>query len=65
MIAFYIFLASIPVSLLGIIAFVVMIATGVRKGDRNGLTLLPRSRLDRIARRMTGVCVRLDDDSDS
>jgi hypothetical protein len=34
MIAFYIILAASPVLLLGLVAFLVLIVVGVRKGDR-------------------------------
>jgi hypothetical protein len=56
----YLFLVTVPVSLLGIIAFIVMIAVGIRKGDRSRLTSPARTRLDKIARRMTGVGVRYE-----
>jgi len=35
--AFYIILAACPVLLLGVVAFLVLIAVGVRKGDRRDL----------------------------
>jgi hypothetical protein len=54
------FLVTVPVSLLGITAFIVMIAAGIRNGDRSGLTSPARTRLDKMARRMTGVGVRCD-----
>ena len=58
--ALWIFLAALPVSLLGILAFIVMIAAGFRNGDKTGFTSPPRNRIDSIARRMTGVGIRRD-----
>jgi hypothetical protein len=55
---FYIILAACPVLLLGVAAFLVLIAVGVRKGDRrdlaspaNGLAL----RLDVVPLRFCGT----------
>jgi hypothetical protein len=56
----YIFLATIPVSLLAITAFVVMIAVGIRKSDSTDLTSPARTRLDAITRRVTGLGTRHD-----
>ena len=49
--AFYIILAACPVLLLGVVAFLVLIAVGVRKGDRRDLASPACSRLDAITRR--------------
>jgi hypothetical protein len=59
--SFWIILAACPVLLLGAIAFLVMLVVGIRKGDRSTLAPAPRSRLDSITRRVTGVGVRSDD----
>jgi hypothetical protein len=58
--AFYIILAASPVLLLCAVAFIVLIAVGVRKGDRGDLTSPPRNRIDAITRRAAGVGVRRD-----
>jgi hypothetical protein len=58
--AFWIILAACPILLLGAVAFVVMVAVGIRKGDRGELTPAPRNRLDSITRHATGVSVRTD-----
>jgi hypothetical protein len=60
MTALYIFLAALPVSLLGFTAFVVMIAAGIRKNGSADLTSPPRNRLDVITRRATGLGTRRD-----
>jgi hypothetical protein len=60
MTALYIFLAAIPVSLLGITAFIVMIAVGIRRSGRSDLASPARTRLDAITRRVTGVGTRHD-----
>ena len=53
--AFYIILAACPVLFLGVAAFLVLIAVGVRKGDRSDLASPPGNRLDAITRRVVGV----------
>jgi hypothetical protein len=58
--AFYVILAACPVLLLALVAFFVMVVVGIRKGDRSGLTSVPRNRLDAITRRVAGVGVRRD-----
>ena len=66
--AFWIILAASPVLLLAVVAFLVLIAIGVRKGDRRDLASPPQNRLDAITRRLTGVGVRndaADDEGDS
>jgi hypothetical protein len=60
MTALYIFLAAIPVSLLGVTAFIVMIAVGIRRSGSADLTSPARTRLDAITRRVTGVGTRHD-----
>jgi hypothetical protein len=56
--AFYIILAASPVLLLGVVTFLVVIAVGVRKGDRSDLASPARNRIDAITRRMTGLGTR-------
>ena len=58
MIAFYIILAASPVLLLVAVAFVVLIAAGVRRGDRRDLASPPSNRIDAITRRVVGLGVR-------
>ena len=58
--AFYIILAACPVLLLGVVAFLVLIAVGVRKGDCRDLASPACSRLDAITRRVTGAATRPD-----
>jgi hypothetical protein len=53
--AFYIILAACPVLFLGVAAFLVLIAVGVRKDDRSDLASPPGNRLDAITRRVVGV----------
>ncbi len=63
--AFYIILAACPVLLLGVVAFLVLIAVGVRKGDRRDLASPTGNRIDAITRRVTGVGTRRNEASDS
>jgi len=63
--AFWIILAASPVLLLGAVAFFVLIVVGVRKRDRGDLAAPDRNRIDAIARRMTGLGVRNDEEDDS
>jgi hypothetical protein len=58
MIAFYIILAASPVLLLGLVAFLVLIAAGVRKRDRGDLAASASNRIDTITRRVVGLGVR-------
>jgi hypothetical protein len=58
--AFWIILAASPVLLLGVVAFLVLIVVGVRKGDRRDLATPPSNRLDAMTRRVTGLGVRND-----
>jgi hypothetical protein len=58
MTAFYIILAASPVLLLGTVAFFVIIVVGIRRGDRGDLTTPPKTRIDAISRRVSGVGVR-------
>jgi hypothetical protein len=63
--AFYIILAACPVLLLGVVAFLVLIAVGVRKGDRRDLASPACNRLDAITRRVTGAAARRTGAGDS
>ena len=63
--AFCIILAACPVLFLGAVAFLVLIAVGVRKGDRHDLTSPACSRLDAITRRVTGAAARRTGAGDS
>ena len=63
--AFYVILAACPVLLLGVVALLVVIAVGVRKGDRGDLASPARNRIDAITRRVTGVGARRNEVGDS
>lgn len=63
--AFYIILAACPVLLLGAVAFLVLIAVGIRKGDRGDLLSPAGNRIDAITRRVVGVGTRSNDEGDS
>jgi hypothetical protein len=65
MIAFYIILAAFPVLLLAAVAFLALIAAGIRKGDRRDLASPPSSRIDAITRRVVGLGVRSTGEDDS
>lgn len=65
MIAFYVILAASPVLLLGAVAFLALIVAAIRKGDRGDLHSPADSRLDAIARRVTGLGVRKSGEGDS
>ena len=64
MIAFYIILAASPALLLGAVAFLILIAIGIRKGDRGYLASPPQNRIDAITRRVTGLGTRRSEDSE-
>ena len=63
--AFWTILAACPVLLLGVVAFLILIAIGVRKGDRRDLASPACSRLDAITRRVTGAAARRSGAGDS
>lgn len=65
MIALYVILAASPVLLLGAVAFLALIAVGVRKGDRGDLHSPADNRLVAITRRVTGLGVRKNEKGDS
>lgn len=60
MIAFYIILAASPILLLIALAFVSLIAWGIRRGERR---TSPENRLDRLTRRVIGVGFRVIDEA--
>ncbi len=62
--AFCISLAACPVLLLAVIAFLIFIAIGARKGDL-GDPSPAGSRIDAITHRMTGLGIRWDEEGDS
>jgi hypothetical protein len=62
--AFGISLAACPVLLLAAVAFLILIAIGVRKGDL-GDPSAAGSRVGAITRRVTGVGIRWDEEGDS
>jgi hypothetical protein len=63
--AYYIILAAFPVLLSGVVAFLAVIAAGIRRGDRHCLASPAVNRIDAIARRVTGVSTRSNGESDS
>jgi hypothetical protein len=63
--AFCIILTACPVLFLGAVAFLVLIAVGVRKGDRGDLASPACSRLDAMTRRVTGAAARRTGAGDS
>ena len=63
--AFSISLAACPVLLLAAVAFLILIAIGVRKGDRGDLSSPAGSRIDAVTRRVIGVGIRRDEEGDS
>ena len=62
---FCISLVACPVLLLGVVAFFVFIAVGVRKGDHIDLSSPAGHRIDAITRRMIGVGTRKCQEGDS
>jgi hypothetical protein len=62
--AFSISLAACPVLLLAAVAFLIIIAIGVRKGDL-GDPSQAGSRIGAITRRVTGVGIRWNEEGDS
>ena len=63
--AFCISLAACPILLLAVVAFLIFIAIGVRKGDLGDLSSLAGSRIDAITRRVTGVGIHRNEEGDS
>jgi hypothetical protein len=62
---FYLILAACPVLFLGVVAFLVLIAVGVRRGDRRDLASPPANRIDAITRWVAGVGTRSDEEDNS
>lgn len=56
--AVQIFLIAFPVLFLITVAFLAVIAVGIRMGDRHDLASPAINRVDAIARRVTGVATR-------
>ena len=54
-----------PVLLLSAVAFLAVVAVGIRMGDRRDLTSPAINRIDAIARRVTGVGTRSNGEGDS
>ena len=63
--AVQIILIAFPVLLLSVVAFLVVIAVGIRMGDRRDLASPAINRIDAIARRVTGVGTRSNGEGDS
>ncbi len=63
--AVQIILIAFPALLLSVVVFLVVIAVGVRMGDRHDLASPAINRIDAIARRMTGVGTRSNGEGDS
>ena len=63
--AVQIILIALPVLLLSAIAFLTVIAVGIRKGDRRDLASPPSSRIDAITRRVVGLGVRSKGEDES
>jgi hypothetical protein len=63
--AFCISLAVRLVLLLAAVAFLIVIAIGVRKGDLGDLSSPAGSRIDAITRRVTGVGIRSNEEGGS
>jgi hypothetical protein len=62
---FSISLAACPVLLLAAVAFLILIAIGVREGDLGDPPSPAGSRIDAITRRVTGVGVRRNEEGES
>ena len=63
--AVQIILIAFPALLLSVVVFLVVIAVGIRMGDRSDLASPAINRLDAIARRITGVGTRSNGEGDS
>jgi hypothetical protein len=60
-----IILIAFPVLLLSAVAFLAVIAVGIRMGDRHDLASPAINRIDAITRRVTGVGTRRNGEGDS
>lgn len=63
--AVQIILIAFPALLLSVVVFLVVIAAGIRMGDRRDLASPAINRIDAIARRVTGVGTRSNGEGDS
>jgi hypothetical protein len=63
--AVQIILITFPVLLLSAVAFLAVVAVGIRMGDRRDLTSPAINRIDVIARRVSGVGTRSNGEGDS
>lgn len=63
--AVQIILIAFPVLLLSIVAFLTVVAVGIRMGDRRDLTSPAINRIDAMARRVAGVGTRSNGERDS
>ncbi len=60
-----IILIALPVLLLSVVAFLAVIAVGIRMRDRSDLASPAINRIDAITRRVTGVGTRRNGEGDS
>ena len=63
--AVQIILIAFPVLLLSAVAFLAVVAVGIRMGDRRDLTSPAINRIDAMARRVSGVGTRSNGEGDS
>ena len=63
--AFSISLAACPVLLLAAVAFLILIAIGIRKGDLADPSSPAGSRIGAVTRRVTGAGIRRNEEGDS
>jgi hypothetical protein len=63
--AFCISLAACAVLLLAVVAFLIFIVIGVRRGDLGDLSSPAGSRIDSITRRVIGVGIRRNEEGNS
>lgn len=61
---FYLILAASPLLFLGVVVFLVLIAKGIRRGDRAYLGDPSGDRVDSITRRVIGIGVRAPESDD-
>lgn len=60
----YLILAASPLLALGVVVFFVLVARGIRRGDRAYLGDSSGDRVDLITRRVTGIGVRAPNSND-
>ena len=63
--AFCISLAACPILLLAAVAFLILIAIGIRNGDLAGPSSPAGSRIGAVTRRVTGAGIRWNEEGDS